>query len=412
MKPKSFLIFSLCVIFASCRQSITNLLDPTDCVDVKNVYETVDMTVFNGFVDNIAVSDLYRIYGEPDSIYDAEESTTIEGYDIYEYNVEDGSIDCYVPRNNNKSSFAVEYIYFEPQSNINVSDFIKDEKLCKQISSSKNNVYYISDRNRNFVRIRLDETDKSKILNIALNDITLLGIYSNDIESIVKEVKDELPCDFTDLGTLTSLDYKNNCLTFKIDVNEMPNMSLKNIVDSTPKLAEAITMHNMYNQGGYIAYADNSLLKKKASICYILKGNTSGESVKLELPFEKLQNLIGSNITNEKALMSKVILDNCLGPVDLNSWLRSEKIYVENNCLTIPFTVKLCDDDIANLEENFKNYVAGIFANLDNPDSRYVFFAYKCDYNLKVIFNVYESEKKLETTFDTDDLWILMENMQ
>lgn len=412
MKTKFLTALISVVLLASCRGTLQDLVDPTDYLEVNNIYETVDMGCFSGFVNNISVHSLIEIYGKPDSIYDAYESTTIEGYDIYEYKVDDGCIDCYVPKQEDGMTSAVEYIYFEPKNNIDVSSFVKDKKLCSEISSSKNNVYYIADKNRNFIRFRLDEKDKSKILNIAIDDITLLDIYNNDIVDIVKEVKESLPSDFTDLGTLTNVEFSDNCLSFHIDVNETETIKLSDILNQNPDLAKAMTYHIMYNQGGYIGYADNSLLKRQSNISYKLKGSLSNQTKEINIPFNQLKSLIGTNVTNEKALLGKILLDNCLCPIKLNDWLTSEKKYIKDNNLIIPFKVTLDDKNLEQISSDFKNYAAGIFMQIDNPDSQYVLRAYKCNYDMYVVFYIDGTEDKLVAKFDQDDLWIMMENMK
>lgn len=412
MKTKFLTALISAVLLTSCREALQYLVDPTEYLEVNNIYETVDMSCFSGFVDNISVYNLIEIYGKPDSIYDAYESTTIEGYDIYEYKVDDGCIDCYVPKQEKGMASTVEYIYFEPKNKIDVSSFIKDKKLCSNISSSQNNVYYIADKNRNFIRFRLDEKDKSKILNIAIDDITLLDIYNNDIVDIVEEIKESLPSDFTDVGTLTNVEFSDNCLSFHIDVNETETIKLSDILNQNPDLAKAMTYHIMYNQGGYIGYADNSLLKRQSNVAYKLKGCLSNQTKEINIPFNQLKSLIGTNVTNEKALLGKILLDNCLCPMKLNDWLTREKKYIKDNCLIIPFKVTLDDKELEQISSDFKNYAAGIFMHIDNPDSQYVLRAYKCNYDMYVVFYINGTEDKLVAKFDQDDLWFMMENMK
>lgn len=410
MRTKILIFLIPLFLLASCRGNIHDLIDPTDFLEVNNIYETLDMSCFYGLVDNITIPNLIEIYGEPDSIYDAYESTTIEGYDIYEYRVDDGTIDCYVPKKEEKgTATAVEYIYFEPNCKIDVSSFIKDEVLCNNISSSKNNVYYIVDRNRNFIRIRLDKNDKTKILNIAINDVTLLDIYHTDIVEIVKEIKGSLPRAFTDLGTLTNLEFNDNCLTFHIDVNETDTINLYDILNKNPGLAEAITQYIMYNQG-FLGYADNSLLKRKSDISYKLKGKITNQISEINIPYYQLKSLIGTNVTNEKALLGKMLIDNCLCPMRLNDWIIGEKKYIKDNCLIIPYKVTVNSKELEYLSSDFKNYSASLFMDFENPESIYVSFAYKCNYDMNVVFYIDGTEDKLVAKFDQDDLWSMLEN--
>ena len=94
----------------------------------------------------------------------------------------------------------------------------------------------------------------------------------------------------------------------------------------------------------------------------------------------------------------------------LNDWLISEKKYIKDNCLIIPFRIIANQKEIDNLYSDFKLYVASLFTDYDNPDSQYVNYAYKCDYDMIVVFYIDGTDKKMVAKFSQDDLWIMMEN--
>ena len=406
MKIKLFVALIPVFLLESCY----HMIDSTEYLAVKNIYKAVDMRYFYGYVDNISTTRLTEIYGKPDSIFDAYEPTLVEGYNIYEYKVDDGYIDCYVPKQEKGMTPAVEYIYFEPNNKIDVSKFIKDKELINTISTSKNDIYYIADSNHNFIRIRIDDKDRNKITNIALDDVTLLDLYNCDIADVVEDAKKNIPCDFTNLGTLTNMKFSDNCLSFDIGVNETETIKLSDILIQTPELANGITSYILYNQGGYIGYTDNSIIKRQANISYKFKGKLSNQVKEIVIPFNKLKSLIGTNSTNERALSGRILLDNCLCPMKLNDWLISEKKYIKDNCLIIPFRIIANQKEIDNLYSDFKLYVASLFTDYDNPDSQYVNYAYKCDYDMIVVFYIDGTDKKMVAEFSQDDLWIMMEN--
>ena len=114
-KSKLFLGFLVVLTLNSCIIKDKNREDFTIRIEnsmVDNVYQHVNMDYFHGFLDHQTVDDLIKYHGEPDSIFDAYEATTIEGYDIYEYRFDDGAINCYVPHNDGGIKY-VDYIYFE-----------------------------------------------------------------------------------------------------------------------------------------------------------------------------------------------------------------------------------------------------------------------------------------------------------
>lgn len=85
-------------MLSSCR--IKEMMEEEQPVSFvsSNVYKDLDMDVFKGFVDKMTVGELIKEHGEPDTILDANEVAMVEGYDIYQYEFSDGTIDCYIPK--------------------------------------------------------------------------------------------------------------------------------------------------------------------------------------------------------------------------------------------------------------------------------------------------------------------------
>lgn len=52
----------------------------------------------------------------------------------------------------------------------------------------------------------------------------------------------------------------------------------------------------------------------------------------------------------------------------------------------------------------------GLLANIDNPDTRFVYLAYKCDYYVKYCCKIKGTDIELETLWDPDDLFWLLTN--
>ena len=90
----------------------------------------------------------------------------------------------------------------------------------------------------------------------------------------------------------------------------------------------------------------------------------------------------------------------------VNKW---EEIY-QRQLSIIPFRIIANQKEIDNLYSDFKLYVASLFTDYDNPDSQYVNYAYKCDYDMIVVFYIDGTDKKMVAKFSQDDLWIMMEN--
>ena len=407
---KKIVVHILLLLFiSSCATSPMQLLDPTDYLSVRNVFNSTDMSIFGGFVDKIPVNRLIEIYGEPDSIFDALESTGEEGYDIYEYSIEGGRLDYYVENITNYKSKNVEFLYFEPDKDIALEKFVTEENLLQDIKEKKCNVYYIADVFGNIIRIRINSEDRNKILNVAYNDCRSLPMRDATIKEITNEIKTDIPIKLSDIGLLTAVDFSDNCLTLCIDVNEIESEDITHLFKSTPSLAEDIAIFLMCD-GGYAPFLDDVLVNKNASIKFELFGKKSKHKVTKTLSSDIINKLFSHQLSNERNIQARTNINNCFAPRVLNSWLEGNGIYVEKDTLTMSWTLTLSDNDFKQIQTNFKHWAMGMLADVDNLDTRFVYLAYKCDYYIKFHCKITGKDVELETIWDPDDLYWLLIN--
>ena len=317
---KKLVVWLLAFALYSCTTSIDQLLDSTGYLSCKNVFSSTDMSVFCGFVDKIPVSKLIKVYGEPDSIYDSFELYGEKGYDIYEYDVDGGKIACFVENVTEYINKNVEFLYFEPDSFIPLDSFILDKKLFSQIKNAERNVYYFKDLFGNYIRIRVNENDINKIINVAYNDCRYLPLKFGTIKDVTREMDEDLPEELGDIGLLKGFDFSDNCLTLTIDANEKDNETISHLFDKTPSLAEDIAIFIMCD-GGCIPLLDDILVEKKASIKFVISGVRSGQKITKVLSSDDVKNLFSHKISNERNLRAQINLVQCFRPKKITSWL-------------------------------------------------------------------------------------------
>lgn len=407
------LVFCILVslVIGSCTTSPMQILDPTDYVSVRNVFSSTDMSVFGGFVDKIPVNRLVDIYGEPDSIYDAYESTNERGYDIYEYSIEGGQLDCYVENITNNQMKNVEFIYYEPDVNIDLDNFVLDKGLLQHIKEKKCNVYYIADTFGNFIRKRVSTKDRTKILNIAYNDCTLLTMKNQTIKEMTNEIKEALPFELSDIGLLKGVNYSNNCLTLNIDVNELNDESIISMLKHTPSLIEDIAIFIMC-EGGFFPFLDDVLLEKNASIKFDLVGKKSNLRITKALSSDELRKISSHQLSNERNMLSRININRCFVPRELNYWIEGNGIYLDKDTITMSWILTLSDSESDQIQANYEQWAIGLLANIDNPDAKYVYLAYKCDYYIKYCCKIDGNDTELVALWSPDDLFWFLSNMK
>ncbi|MCQ2212060.1 MAG: hypothetical protein MJZ36_00295 [Bacteroidaceae bacterium] len=403
-------IFATGVFLIACSTSPLQLLDPTDYLSVNNVFSSTDMSVFEGFVDKIPVNRLYKIYGTPDTIYDAYESTGEKGYDIYEYIIDGGRLDCYVNNTTNVNSKNVEFLYYEPNNEIPLDSFIIDKDLCEVVKNDECNVYYIGDSFGNFIRIRVNSYNRNKILNIAYNDCRLLPMKSATIKEISEDVRKELPIHLADIGVLKNFDFSNKHLTLDIEINEN-NYQVNQLLQNTPTLCEDISIFLMCD-GGLIPFLDDVLLNKEASLKFNFVGKKSKKKVSKSLSLDILKKIFLHQLSNERNILAQININKCFSPHRLNDWLESNNISVNNDTLTMSWTLSLSEKDLSLIKQNYKKWAMGMLSDVDNPDTKLVYLAYKCDYYIKYHCKIKGTDEDLITYLDPDDIFLLLTNIR
>lgn len=340
---------------------------------VDNVYQHINMDYFHGFMDRQTVEDLLKYHGKPDSIFDAYEETTIEGYDIYQYRFEDGNIDCYIPNTDGKRKI-VEYIYFEPQKDLDITNVVKDKHLIQQIHDSGADVYYVADNMHVFVRLRINSKNNNLITNIALNDLSFLE-EKYVLSDFVADLSSKLPIEYGQLGILSDIELRNDTLLFSFiqeDINEVDFLNrLEKVKDADKKI-----LIYLFGPTGNISHLVEDIIEQSATITVDIMTKQSEIHKRFSLSNTDFTKLFTEGVASNDILMAYLSINNLSCPISIKyddkNVFEVGALYVKDSILIYPLVFKMDNEEVmAAVKQNFQNGLLDI----DNPDKMIIYHA-------------------------------------
>lgn len=342
---------------------------------VDNVYKHIKMDYFHGFIDRQTVDDLIKYHGQPDSIFDAYESTTIENYDIYEYRFDDGAINCYVPHNGDGVRY-VEYIYFEFKKDMDLSEVVTDGELVKQIKDSGADVYYVADAMRVFVRIHLDPRDKSKskVGNISLNDVSFLE-ERTPISDFVSEIGEKVPFEYGDLGNLTSVKIEKDTLKFAFHQDFVEQDLFLANIEKSKDIEKSLIIH-LFGPSGNLNYIAKDIIDEHFNITFDFLIGDTGINKHYTISYEDFSKLFNDGITSHDILVAYIAINNLAYPFLIDDHqgnvVEVGCAYLSDSTLVYPVIFKSGTKEAK--EALRKNFLGGLL-NVDNPDRMTIYHA-------------------------------------
>ena len=370
--------------------------------ETTNVYKDLDMSVFRGFVDKMAVKDLLDIHGNPNKILDSDDVAAIEGYDIYEYSFPDGNIDCYVKKGIDTNRALVEYIYYEPNSNIKLTDFVAKDSLRSFIQSKSSNVYYIGDKFSNIVRIRLANNDKSEIVNVALNDITQLD-ERKSVSTSVRELNEAVPIQFGDLGSISKFEFHDKELRIYITVSEHMKQDVLSIAKHHSEWASVLAIR-AFAYWGFLRGMTSDLIREKTIVKFCLYGNSSSAKVESSIAPQSFRDIFENGVSNKEWLSNSVAFENLTLPQQMNEWLICGKQRIEDENLILTFGLKGSKEDFVMDEAKIKEHDISLLPDGENPDRDYISFCARCNYGIKKVYYFGNTKDSVEVVYSPTEI--------
>ncbi len=389
-------------LLSSCNQCtrtiLTNLGWSIENYKVHNIYSAVDMSFFHGFENKISLKDLQTTHGNPSRILNAKEFADIDGYNIWEYNVEQDKIDCYVKKNDS----IVDYIYCEFANPRNIYSIVKDKNTANKIVADKAFADYIVDDFKTTIRILKQKGSKSHTVNIALDDNTDL-IDSESLQTELEKINEEAPIPMADFCEISSWNYNNNVISINCDVNESPNGTTMNQLKNNSDFGKQCCIYFLGDKGLF-SFLTPKILKNKAEVNLVFKGKSSGLTITSKIHTGKILN---SPTTALQRLKAIVAYDN-MGLVNLSSSaphiLKMGPREIRNNILHISMTYVTEPIDIT--DSQFKKFISQSFLNEENPDQEIILLCAQCGIGLCYINTYIKNglQKTYTANFSNSDL--------
>jgi len=373
-----------------------------------NVYKDLKMDLFKGFVNKISVEDLVKDHGRPDTLLDADEEAATEGYDIYRYRFPDGTIDCYVPKmaakkltgaiNNDSLNMTalVDYIYYEPNKNIPLKDFILNDSIRSLIPTGKSVVYYFGDPFYDIVRIRLAKNKKDEILNVALNDVSMLD-QENDPGEFANDVNGNAPVSLGDLGTIMKTEYKKKMLSFSVVTNHC-DINLKLFDSQNPSWANVLVIRLFDEQCGIFRWMTDDIIREGAGVKITLVDEKAKESISKTIDYSSFKDIFRKGISNIDRLKAFNEFENLTYPYTIQK-MTCEKLRIEDNYQILPFSFsEAMPEDFKVDMSKFKKYEVKKLLDPENPERDNYSLCHKCNYGVKKVYTFVDREVVIEFT--------------
>lgn len=416
------LLLVLSLLSSCCIKDMIEEEQPVSFVS-SNVYKDLDMDVFKGFVDKMTVGELIKEHGEPDTILDANEVAMVEGYDIYQYEFSDGTIDCYIPKVVDKkltggiledtliNDELVDYIYYEPNKNVPLKSFIKNDTILKQIPQGKSVVYYVGDPFRNFIRFRLAKENKGEILNIALNDVSMFQ-EQNALASIVNEWNEKLPISLGDFGYIEEMKYEKKFVSLTLCTNDSL-IDIDEMTKENPSWDHIIAVRLFDKREGLFHWLSDVVIREGAGVTLCLRNENNGvKTVSKSIDFSAFKNTFEKGLSNTERLLAFTEYENLTLPYSIDDEFTHEKLKIEDNLLVIPLEYEEEAPEVPQLDLNqIKLHEQQLLLNPDNPERNYYFLCFNSNYGVKKIYTFAGSEKSIEVVFSPEEVKKVIKEM-
>ncbi|MBR2238733.1 MAG: hypothetical protein IJ887_12845 [Prevotella sp.] len=377
-----------------------------------NVYKDLDMDVFRGFVDKMTVRELLDRHGQPDTILDAKEVATIDGYEIYEYSFPDGCVDCYVPiadkylEDSVKKGRLVDYIYYEPKKSIILHDFILNDSLLGLVPTGESVVYFIDDPFHNVVRFRLDRKNKNEILNVALNDISMFE-QKNSLVDAVAEFDEQRPISLGDLGSITKIEYERKQLNLIVSVSDS-NLNFKRLESDNPLWAELVTIRIFDKSRGICKWLTDDVIREEVDVSICLF--SGDEYINKVVDSAAFNELFGKGYSNIDRLKWFTQFENLVYPYTVYDMMTCEKLEIHDGYLVIPYTFESVPDNFKIDKDKIKRLELKQLQDPENPERDNFSLCFICNYGVRKIYRFKDFEE-IVIDFSPKEVKDLMKTM-
>lgn len=172
------------------------------------------MELFHGFETKVTVEEMQDKHGEPSRVYDARKVSRVEGYDVWEYDIQFGKIECYVK----KDDKVVDYIFRKFSEPRSLRQIVTDGQVARNLMADKKRVDYLSDDFKNtLVFFKQDASASSDLIASIALDVDI-PMPDEPLRSKIETYRKTLPLALAVSCRMTSLSYKHHVVSIVCEV--------------------------------------------------------------------------------------------------------------------------------------------------------------------------------------------------
>ena len=376
---------------------------------VHNIYGSVDMSLFHGFENKVTVAELRAKHGEPSIVLDGKTYADADGYDIWEYVVQQDTIDCYVKR----GTGIVDYIYNEFAKPRKIHDIVKDRQLADSIVSANTVADYLVDDFGGTIRILKKRNYTKNAVGIAVDDNEALvgsGPLSEEIEKLNKNV----PILMSGLCNIIYWSYANKVMTVNFDIIETPCRTIENIKSDSDFGNQWLIL--LFGDKGYYSFLKPKIVDERADINLVFKDKRSKSTAVFKF---NAWHLLASPTTALQSIKAMIAYDNMIAVNECEAHSDALAIImnpreIKNNVLYLSDTYKGVWDP-GYMTDTFKNDMTSILLERGEPEQVYVILCAQSGIGLSITNTYYliNGERKTYTAnFTNSELKALREKIK
>ncbi len=234
--------------------------------------------------------------------------------------------------------------------------------------------------------------------------LMMTSCSNNPLKSQTKSISAQLPLKFADWASVTEANYDdvNNTVNLVVDIKDNGKINEELISQEKDDLATGMTLF-FFGQKGSLQSMAQSLVHNKGALSFTFRDNRSKKIVKAVAPAEKVEQLLGGQVSPFEELKGKVAIGNLTAPNDFDDLNKLGQMTVTRNNLKV---VLLVDPKVfrADLDtKTLKSYIAqNVLVDIDLKQLTTL----AANAGIGVVFDYSNAStgKKLTISFTKDEL--------
>lgn len=235
----------------------------------------------------------------------------------------------------------------------------------------------------------------------------LAGCLAEDkLKLAVEAANKQCPFSMGTTGYVESIEYEDGVVTYTLALNEQ--VSNIKAMSENPDVVKRTVMTNFIHPEGELKTMHDLILDANASVRYVYKGNSSGDSFEMTFTADELKAAEDNSSLNvEDKLNAEIEATNMQLPMQVDEATVLENLAVEDNSVVYLYQVDesvVSIDDMKSNADATKGNLKNMLENGGLPVQTFLKKVLDTGRNLRYRYTGNESGATTEIVFTTDDL--------